>query len=263
MLRIILIVASRFRSSSEHASLLLENLGFDSIFFSLPEELGESLNLYSVGDISEDEFWNDYTTLTGLSTPFANALRYKLGPLINKLPSIKLEHDFEIYCFENLQQHIRLKGLTERQLLLEFKSRATGKLDADEWRIILREELETGKKLEEKIAENILEKAMNHKNPVVICAGFAFVKNLKSMLLPNYEVRVICLEHYWKPPLDVLKTLFASKGIDKIPYNIVMLCIKNHLKYLNYILHYDNVDTAHTIWSEELKPHKTFKRFKV
>jgi hypothetical protein len=252
-----LIVASRFRSSSERASLLLENLDFDAIFLSFPEELGESLNLYSAGDISEEEFWNDYITLTGLSTPFANSLKYKLGPLINKLSLIKLDHEFTIYCLEDLQHHIQLRGLSERQLLLEFKSRATGKLDADEWRIILSEELETGKLLEEKIVENILEKGINHKNSVIIYSGF--VKNLKRELRSNYEVKVICLEHYWKSPLEVLKTLFASKGVDKIPDNTVKLCVKQHLKYLDYILLYDDVDTAHTIWSKEVKPHRRLK----
>jgi len=239
---------------------LLENLDFDAVFLSFPEELGESLNLYCGGDISEEEFWSDYITLTGLSTPFANSLRYKLGPIIDKLPSIKHNHDFDIYCFEDLQHHIRLRGFTERQLLLEFKSRATGKLDADEWRILLREELETGKLLEEKIVETILEKGMNHEKSVIICAGF--VKNLKRRLRSKYEVKVICLESYWKPPLEVLKTLFASKGTDKIPDNIVKLCIKQHLKYLDYILLYDDVDTAQTIWFEEFKPHKTFKTCK-
>jgi hypothetical protein len=255
-----LIVASRFRSSTERASLLLENLDFEAIFLSFPEELGESLSLYSVGDISEEEFWNDYITLTGLSTPFANSLRYKLGPLINKLSSIKLNHDFDVYCFEDLKNHVRLRGFTERQLLLEFQSRATGKLDADEWRIIINEELETEKLSEEKIVENILEKGMNHKNSVIICAGY--VKNIKRKLRPNYKVKVICLENYWKAPLDVLKTLLTSKGIDKISDNTIQLCIKQHLKYLDYILLYDDIDTAHTIWSEEFKPHKTFKTYK-
>lgn len=257
---ITLIVASRFKSSSERASLTLETLDFDALFLSFPEELSESLNLYSVGEISEEEFWNDYITLTGLSTPFASSLKYKLGPIIGKLPSIKHLHDFAIYCFEDLQHHIQLRGFTERQLLLEFKSRATRKLYPNEWRILLRGELDARKLLDQKIADTILEKGMNHENSVIIFAGSA--KNLKKRIHSKYDVKVICLENYWKPPLDVLKTLFASKGIDKTPDEIVKLCIKQHLKYLDYVLLYDDVDTAHSVWLEEFKPDKTFKKCK-
>jgi hypothetical protein len=253
-------MASRFKSSSEHASLLLENLEFDALFSSFPEELSESLNLYTVGDISEEEFWNDYTAITDSSTPFASSLRYKLGPIIDKLPSIKHKHDFHIYCYEDLQCHIQLRDFTVRQLLLEFKSRATGKLYTDEWRILLREELNTGKLLQEKIVDTILEKGRNHRNSVIICTSF--LKNLKKRLRSKYIVKVICLENYWKPPLEVLKTLFASKGIDKIPDNVVNLCIKQHLNYLDYVLLYVDVDTAHNIWFGEFKPYKTFKTCK-
>jgi len=257
---ITLMVASRFRSSSERASLLLENLDFDAIFLSFPEELSESLNLYSMGKMTEEEFWCDYTALTGLSAPFANFLRYKLEPILNKLPLIKDKHDFDIYCFEDLRNHVQLKGFIERQLLLEFKSRATGKLYTDEWRTLIREQLAAGKILEEKIAETIQEKSMNHKNSLIIYAGFA--KTLKKRLRSKYNVKVICLENYWKPPLDVLKTLLALKGVDKIPDNLINLCIKQHLKYLDYVLLNDDVDTAHSIWFEKFKPHKALQKYK-
>ncbi len=252
-----MVLASRFRSSSERAGLLLENLDFDAIFLGFPEELGESLNLYSTEDLGKEDFWNDYLTLTELSTPFANALRYKIEPIIHKLPIIKLNHDFEIHCFEDLQYHTQLRCFTEMLLLQEFKSRATGKIDTNDWRIIFREELDTIKLLEEKIIENILEKGTNYKNSLIIFAGFA--KNLKRRLSSNYNVKVICLEHYWKSPLEVLKTLFVLRGIDNISDKIVKLCVKQHLKYLDYILLYEDVDTSHTIWVKEFKPYKKFK----
>lgn len=257
MSHITLVVASRFRSSSERASLLLENLNFDSLFLSFPEELSESLNLYSMREMTEEEFWCDYTALTGLSAPFANALRYKLGPILNKLPLIRRKHDFTIYCFEDLKNHVQLKRFTERQLLLEFKSRATGKVYTDEWRTLIREQLEAGKILEEKIVETIQEK-LSHKNSLIIYAGF--VKTLKKKFCSKYNVKVVCLENYWKPPLDVLKTLFELKGVDTIPDDIVNLCIKQHLKYLDYVLLHDDADTAHSIWFEESKPHKAFPK---
>lgn len=236
---------------------MLENSDFDAIFLGFPEELGESLNLYNTGVLDKEDFWNDYLTLTGLSTPFVNALRYKLEPLINKLPSIKLKHNFEVHCFEDLQHHTQLRGLTERLLLQEFKSRATGKIDTNEWRIIFREELDTIKLLEEKIVENILEKGVNYKSSVIIYAGFT--KNLKRRLSSNYNVKVICLEYYWKSPLEVLKTLFALRGVDNISDKIVKFCVKQHLKYLDYILLYEDVDTSHAIWVKEFKPHKKLK----
>ena len=232
-------------------------MDFDSIFLSFPEELVESLNLYSSGDIIEEEFWNDYITLTGLSAPFVNSLKYKLGPLIKKLPSIKLKHDFEINCFEDLQYHNQLRGLTEQMLLQEFRLRATGKIDTNEWRELIREELEILKLLEEKMVENILQKGMNYKNSVIVLAGF--MKNLKRRLSPNYNVKVICLEHYWKSPLEVLKTLFRLSGVDNISDNIVKLCVKQHLKYLDYILLYDDVDTSHANWVRAFKPYKKFQ----
>ncbi|MEM3587065.1 MAG: hypothetical protein QXO71_07095, partial [Candidatus Jordarchaeaceae archaeon] len=130
----------------------------------------------------------------------------------------------------------------------------------DEWRTLIREELENGKLLEEKVVETVQEKAKNHKNSVVICT--IFIKNLKKRL-SAYSVKVICLENYWKPPLEILKTISASKGIDKIPDNIINLCIKQHLNYLNYVLLYENVDTAHSVWSKEFKPYKRFKQYEL
>ncbi len=253
MPRINLILASRFRSSTERASILLETTDFDALFLGFPENFGESLNLYRLGIISEEELWNDYINMTGLSGPFANSLRYRLEPLIKKLPLIAHDHDFEIYGFEDFQYHIRLRGFAEQQLLLEFKSRATGKINPDEWRALLREELETTKLLEEKIVNNLQEKCAKHNNSVFICAGL--VNNIKRKLSPIFNVKVICLERYWKSPLEVLKTLFILKGFDNIPDNIVKLCIKQHLEYLDYILLYDNIDTAHEAWVRELKPY--------
>ncbi|MGQ9721256.1 MAG: hypothetical protein ACUVXA_08045 [Candidatus Jordarchaeum sp.] len=239
----------------------MDNLDFDALFLSLPEELGESLNLHSIGQIDKEEFWNDYITLTGLATPFANSLRYKLEPIIDKLPLIKLSHDFEISCFEDLHHHTRLRGFMERLLLQEFKSRATGKIDTNEWRVIFREELEAIKQYEEKIIGNILEKGLNYKNSVIIYAGF--VKNLKRGLGSNYNVKVICLENYWKSPLEVLKTLFTFRGVDNISDNIVRLCVHQHLKYLDYILLHENVDTSHDVWVKDFKPFKKFQKIET
>ena len=207
-----------------------------------------------MGILNEEEFWNDYLALTGLSAPFANSLRYKLGPIIEKLPVIRSKRSFDVHCFETLQHRTLLSGFTERLLLLEFKSRATGKIDVNEWRAVLCEELEIEKLFEERIVENIRERGMNYQKSVAIHAGSA--KNLKRKLASNYEVKTVCLEHYWKSPLEVLKTLFALKGVDNVPDNTIRLCVRQHLGYLNYILLHDNVDSSHNVWVKEFKPHK-------
>ncbi len=252
---IVILHVPRFMKASKQASIQIFEMNFDAIFFPLPEEIGKSLKDLLVGDIEEDELWYDYKCATRASEPMVRFLKRFLSPILNALKTkIKLSK-FDVYCYDEAAKHAENASLSERQLYLEFKCRATGRLFLDEWRRIIEE-------CTEREAENyrkLIVLLRRCSKPLVVTHDVS-VKPLRNALKNALEGRKIKVSYtfsYWRLPLEQLLMRAMIFGVDAISPDDFMILVKKHLEFIDYILLEGSLDEAYEKWvMKELSPSK-------
>ena len=245
---IIALILAKFRKGSERVASWLAREGYDSLFLDLPRDMENFLKTHMDGELSFEGLWRSYGHLTGFQKPFINALRYTIDPIVNALT--RLRHrmpDLWIYCYQDLEHHMEAARLSERLLLLETKGRVSGRISVEEWRKLLRDEVECETSGFVKSVENIAEEAIDHSRNVVLYRGM--VKPLKSyMEAKEFKVEALYLQHYWRSPLEVLRTIAWTQGVDNVSDDEIRRCVRYHLRYLDYVLSSEDIDGAHEKW---------------
>jgi hypothetical protein len=254
MSTIIALIHSRFMKGAESAAAWLEGNSYESLFLALPIDLEKFLNSYTDGELSGEDLWRSYRYLTGVQLPFINALRYSIDPIITVLP--KLRHKMpepEIHCYQDTEGCIEATKLTERVVLLESRGRMGGRIDVGAWRALLHYELDFEIFESQRSLENIAENAVSYSRNVVLSQGMG--KSFRSyMEARGFNVEAIYLKHYWRSPLEVLRVMARTRGIDNLSDEVIANCIQDQLRYLEYILHSKNLDAAHEKWTMEVQP---------
>jgi hypothetical protein len=252
MPRIIVLIAIGFRKLYEKIAKWLENTKFESLFLALPKDFEPFLRAFVHGSISEYDFWKSYEYLTNFHEPFINSLKYKIVPILNCLRSVfKKNKHIKLYCYKNLSSYVKINKISEKILLLGFKSKISNKININEWKSTLKDEIDLIKDSWFEEINNIIENACFHNENVLLYNGS--IKPLKECLeLNGFEVKLLLLEQiHWYPPLDVLRALISTRGIEKIKDEEVEACIKSHIKYLDYILLSENIDLAYESWIKD------------
>lgn len=238
----------RFMSASKRAGNRILSAYFDAFFLPLPEEMNETMRSFLLNKIEEDEIWNEYKMLTGANEPMTRFLKNFFSPIVNSLKTIFRQNKFDIYCYHNATTHVENTILSEEQLLLEFRCRATGKLFLDEWKQLLRKLV--GKS--EKDYKKLLILLSKHHEPVILTHD-ASVRFLKEKLkLMDWEVKVEYTYYYWRSPMEQLLLYGIIHGVDGITKEDFEKAIKQQINYLDFILAEENIDVAHEKWSEEV-----------
>ncbi|MEM3570787.1 MAG: hypothetical protein QW589_02500, partial [Candidatus Bathyarchaeia archaeon] len=157
----------------------------------------------------------------------------------------------KLHCYKSLSSYINLNKISEKILLLGFKSKISNKVNVSEWKYTLKEEIDIIKNSWFEEINNIIENAYFNNENVLLYNGS--IKSLKEFLeLNGFEVKLLLLEPvYWYSPLDVLRSLISTRGIEKLKDEEVEKCIKIHIKYLDYILLSENIDNAHESWVKD------------
>jgi hypothetical protein len=248
------LILTQFRKTAERIARWLSKKRYQALFFDLPEDLTPFIRRYVNEEIPLEELWRSYSYLTGLQEPFINALRYTLNPIINVL--IQLKHRIprlEVYCYADLESHLEASRFSERLLLLETGERVRRRIKLNAWRELLRDELELSTMELRWMVQNITEEAEKHSRNAVLYGGM--VKPFKvNMEDKGFKVEPIYLQRYWRSPLEVLRTILWVQGIDDVPDEVIVNCVKCHLKYLDYVLSSEYIDTAHGNWTVETQP---------
>ena len=257
--RIFLITLTGLREAAERAVVWMSGKSFESIFLDLPEDLSPYVRAYMDGNMTQQKLWKNYAYLTGLQQPFVNALRYGVEPILNALPRLKdRKPRLEAYCYQDLKSHMESCSLSEKVLLMETVGRVRGKVDVEEWRRVLNQELECVTVGLTRALENIVEGARENPENVVLYSGFTrlFKKRLEE---DGFQVKPIHLQHYWRPPLDVLRAIAWLRGVENVSSDLILGCVKSHLRYLDYVISSEDIDTAHARWELEILPNATRK----
>jgi len=250
--RVFLLVLTGLREAAERAVVWMSGKSFGSISLDLPEDLTPYVREYISGRMSQQNLWKNYAYLTGLQQPFVNALRYGAGPILNALPWLKCRMpELEAYCYQDLKSHMESCRLSEKILLMETVGRVRGRVDAEEWRRILSQEFECATVGLARALENIVEVAEDVSENVVLCSGFTrlFKERLEE---DGFQVKPIHLQHYWRPPLDVLGAIAWLRGVENVSSDLIVGCVKSHLRYLDYVISSEDIDVAHARWELEI-----------
>ena len=227
---------------------------YEALFLDLPEDLTTFINRYVDEEITLEELWRGYVHLTGVKEPFVNALRYTMDPILNFLAKFKYGMaGLKVYCYQDLKCHIEASRLSERLLLLETGERVRRRVRLEEWRGLLRDELELAVVELRRTVENISEEAGRHSRNAVLYGGL--VKPFKNcMEAKGFSVEVVYLQHYWRSPLNALRTLMWIRGVNEVPDELIVKCVRSHLRYMDYVLSSEDIDSAHGKWTSETQP---------
>ena len=136
--------------------------------------------------------------------------------------------------------------------MLETKSRVSSRIAVEEWRTLLRDELECADVGLRKAVENIAEGAMAHARNVVLYRGM--VKPFKEcMEAEGFSVEAVYFQHYWRSPLEVLRVIAWAQGVENISDDVIARGVQYHLRYLDHVLSSNDVDAAHEKWTLEIR----------
>lgn len=251
MERIIALIHSGFKRAAERAVRLLYRLKPKSLLLNLPEGFTAYTREYMNGNLSLHELWKSYEYLTGFKRPYINALKYQMEPIVSALCSLKKSLSLEVHCYLDLQSIIEQNKLTEKLLLLEVAERVRSEIKVEEWRRLLFEEYNCSLKGWRLAMENLTEWLRLNEDNIILYNGFT--KPLRTyMKKEGFELKPLYLQHYWRPPLEALRTLIWMKKTADIQDDVIVKGVENQLKYLDHILSSNTIDEAHKIWTREV-----------
>lgn len=235
----------RFIRASKRAGDHIFNMSFDAIFLPLPEEMSETLRCFLLEKTEEDELWDEYTKLTEANEPMTLFLKRFFSPIFNSLKAKFKLNKFDVYCYHDVTTHVENAVLSEKQLLLEFRCKATGKLFLDEWRQLVKKYIERG----EGNYKRLLILLNKYYEPIILvhCTSARFLKEG----LRGWKVRVDYTHHYWRPPLEQLLIYSMIHGVDGILEEDFEKAIRQQLDYLDFVLAEESIDAAHEKWARK------------
>ena len=250
------LILTRFREGAKKVASWLTKKSYESLFLDLPKELEKFLSVHIEGEAFVEDLWRSYSYLTGFQEPFINAMRYTVDPILDALAQFRSRlHELKVYCYQDLEYYMEARKLSERLLILETKSKMSSRIGVEEWRRLLRDEVEGETSGFVKSVENIAEEAIAHPKSVVLYQGT--VKPFKNyMESEGFTVETIYLQHYWRSPLEALRVIARTQGVDHIPDDVIARCVQHHLRYIDYVLSSEDIDAAHEKWT--LETHSTF-----
>jgi len=248
-LKLTVVVTLGFRKAHEKAANWLKQNPWNSLFLGLPVESEPFVEAYAQQKVDNEEFWSSITLLTGHSKPVINSLKLRFQPVLDSVRDTYAA-DREICCFQDLKSYVEENKIQERILLLQFRHRATGKLDLNAWKDALIEEIEASEESWRRATNRILEVVETAAN-VMLHGGY--LKSTEQLKRPNSEVEIVLLEEYWKSPLDILRTILWKHGFDNVSDKVIERYLKLQKRYLDLVIKSKDVDQAHEEWTQAVQ----------
>ncbi len=246
-------VLNKLRESSlKFAEVIHKSLNIPDIFLiCFPNLTIKLIEDYGKGIVSNQEFWEDWKQLFGLTDPFVNALQNQLDPVLQVIPFLfKKKPEIRIIPYQDNYYFQMTEQFKEQIFLLTYKTRVTKKINLKAWKELLHDDYEWTESQNEKNIENILKNLQNKNQSAILYQGSA--RNLRKILkLKGYHPKMKYLMKYWRAPLEVLTYLIGLKGIQNIPERCIDQCIQEHVSYIDFILTEPSIDAAHKRWTNE------------
>jgi hypothetical protein len=244
------LLALGFRNAYSRVTQWLKSNQWSSLFLPLPEDFEPFLSAFSREEITEGQLWQAYAILTGLPEPFINALRYRIDPLIQYLSEIcGPRSGRDVFCYHDLRSHVESSKIAEKILLMEFRARAKRRIDPNEWRRILMEELNLARDNWKMLFESIADRAIN-RSPAVLCYDGSLRRLKSSLLKMGFKAEIINLGTCWRSPLDVLRVMLSNRGPDGVNNAEIEQCVREQISYLNLVMRSRNIDEDHETWTQ-------------
>lgn len=237
------------RRSVENATRWLEQTRHDALLLGLPQDLERFVQAYAQREVSENELWNSYCLMTGMSRPLVNSLRAKLKPVLRYLSSVALKRRVKVYCYDELATHVESGKFAEESLLLSYRERVCHELSLEKWRRTLLEELHMARSTWKRSIENLVEKATQNVENAVFYEGLVgpLVKYLREC---GVSVRVAPMPPFWRPPLEALRTAMRLEGESCLSDDSIRKAVELHMKYLDIVLTSESLDESERRWAE-------------
>ena len=251
-MKLTIVVTPGFRKAYEKASNWLKQNPWSSIFLGLPVESEPFVKAYTEERFGEKEFWRNISLLTGHTKPFINSLKLRFQPILDGIREMYTGNR-EIHCFQDLKSCVEESKIQERILLLQFRYRATGRLDLNAWKDTLLEEMKGLEDSWRRATDRIFEEAQEGAANVVLHGGY--LKSTQQLKRPNTGVEIILLEEYWKSPLDTLRTILWRHGFDRVSNREMGRYLEMQKKYVDLVIQSNDVDAAHEEWTQTVQKH--------
>jgi hypothetical protein len=169
--RVVIVVTLGFRRAYQKAANWLRKAPWSSLFLGLPVESEPFVKAYAEQKVDEKEFWSSMALLTGHGKPFINSLTLRFQPILDCIRDMYAGNR-EIHCFQDLKSYVEENKIQERMLLLQFRHRATGKLDLSAWKNALLEEMKASKESWRRATDRILEEAKESGANAILHGGY-------------------------------------------------------------------------------------------
>jgi hypothetical protein len=245
-MKIDIFAVPKLKSAAMEVVEHLEEGGYDALF--LP--FSRSLEVYA-RELAEGApykyFIEELKRLKLISEP-VGSWEYFSEPILRALSRIKRSSpDLEIYCYED-QLYERVSTETAvRASILALNTLITGKVNAEAWRQLLKDEINCGLEAIDKEVNFIADIAGSHKVNVCV-SGFNGKYIAARFKREGHDVRLTYLHlPYFFTPLEVLKReLMQEKEVSD---ERVEKLVRQHVEYVReYILTSGNVDEAYCRW---------------
>ncbi len=251
MVKLTVLLSLGFKRAYEKASNWLRKTPWSSLFLELPIESEPFIYAFTAEKVDEEEFWSNFTLLTGFSEPFINSLKLRFHPVLNCIKDTYAD-DKEIHCYQDLKWYINEKKILEKILLLELRCMLTKKIDLKEWKNTLLQEKKIIEDSWGLAVDRILEETHREYTENIILYG-GYLKSIKHLRRPDIKVEIILLEDYWKSPLDILRTILWKYGFNNISDKKIERYLKLQKMYLDLIINSKDIDEAHEAWTKIVK----------
>lgn len=234
------------RRSLQQASKILCQSHHEAILLKLPRSMQTRLAWLEEG-LPYQEFVRDLKASGDIPEPF-NAWEYYAQPILKSLPLLKQESETRIYCYENPSYVSLSTELAVRVARLTFRAVAGSGLELEDWRKVLKEDIQISK--ETGIDEVDYIGSVVDKHNEVLCVMGLYAESYGKILESRgFDVKYRYLDlPYQLLPLDALKAEFEREESELSEERIREL-VRYHAEYVReFVLRYRTLDDAYFKW---------------
>ncbi|MGC8849649.1 MAG: hypothetical protein ACP5QI_04165 [Candidatus Bathyarchaeia archaeon] len=248
-LTLTIICTPGLRSSTGKAAEHLERASPDKLLLPFPEVFNHLLlKLFDRG-ASFDEILEEAYRERCLPEPIGY-FRYLYEPLIKAISALRMRlPGLKVACYKDPEGVSRTNALAAYKAALTLYTAISGKVKVQEWRDLLKEELES----DGDSIENSVKNIVREYDPFtrVVCMAHLEGRHLYEQL--RRRIRRIGLRYIGVPylftPLEVLKRLISIKGLSGVPDETIEEYVKLHVGYVrDYVIPSKEFDAGYLKW---------------
>lgn len=243
-MKVEIVAAPNLRISRMKVSRYLKETNYDTLLLDFPRNLENLTRELAGGELSYESFIEEVKERQLMPEPI-ESWTYTAEPLLRSLPKLKSRRpELELYCYEDVNYTKTFSKIATKITQLTLRANITGKIDIEEWKDALREEVDYRWEALNEEANLICEIAGQES----ICTSGLDGEELKQRLIEKgCQINLVKIEESYCPtPLEILKGKLAKGDVENEEAERL---VKKHLKYVKrYILTSKTRDQAYFRW---------------